>query len=49
MDGYLMGVHRDLRAKKVLQYIISSAEFIGIPADIKFDRAVKYINDNKSW
>ena len=31
MDGYFMGMHRDLRMRKVLQATISSAEFLSIP------------------
>ena len=49
MAVYFMGMHRDLRMRKVLQYTISSAEFIGIPSNNKFDKSVKYIHDNKSW
>ena len=44
-----MGMHRDLGMRKFLQSTISSAEFIGIPTSNKFDKAVKYIHDNKSW
>ena len=49
MAGYFMGIHRDLRIQKVLQSTIFSAEFIGIPTNNKFDKAVSYIHDNKSW
>ena len=31
------------------QATISSAEFISIPTNTKFTKAVKYIHDNKSW
>ena len=34
MAGYFMGIHRDLRMRKVLQSTILSAEFIIIPATI---------------
>ena len=44
-----MGIHRDLRMRKVLQATISSAEFLIIPTTTKFTKAVKYINDDKSW
>ena len=44
-----MGKHLELRMKKVLQSTISSAEFISIPTNNKFDKAVRIINDNKSW
>ena len=49
MDGYFMEMHRDLRMRKVLQATISSAEFLSIPITTKFTKAVKHINDNKSW
>ena len=42
-------MHRDLQMQKVLQATISSAEFISIPTNTKFTKAVKYIHDNKSW
>ena len=44
-----MGMHRDLRMRKLLQDTISSAEFISIPTNTKFIKAVQYIRDNKSW
>ena len=44
-----MGIHRDLRMRKVLQATILSAEFISIPTNTKFTKAVKYIHYNKSW
>ena len=44
-----MGMHRDLRMRKVLQATISSAEFLSIPTTTKFTKAVKYIHDEKSW
>ena len=47
MDGYFMGIHRDLRMRKVLQDTISSSEFISIPTNTKFTKSVKYINDHK--
>ena len=49
MDGYFMGMHIDLRIWKLLQANISSAEFIIIPTNNKFDKSVRYIHDNKSW
>ena len=49
MAGYFMGMHRELRMRKVLQATISSAEFISIPTNTKFTKAVKYIQDNKLW
>ena len=49
MAGNFMGMHRDLRTKKYLKAIILSAELIGIPNDNKFNKAVRYINNNKSW
>ena len=49
MDGYFVRMHRDLRMRKVLQYTILSAELISISTNSKFDKAVRYIHDNKSW
>ena len=49
MVGYFMGMHTDLRMRKVLQGTISSSEFISSPTNTKFTKAVKYIHDNKSW
>ena len=49
MAGYSMGIHRDLRMRKVLQATISSAEFLSIPTTTKFTKSVKYIHDDKSW
>ena len=42
-------MHTDVRMQKVLQSTIYSAEFIGIPTNNKFDKAVQYIYDNNSW
>ena len=49
MAGYFIGMHRDLRMRKVLQATISSAEFLSIPTTTKFTKEVKYIYDDKSW
>ena len=49
MARYFMGMHRDLRMRKVLQSTISSAEFISIPTNTKLAKAVCYIHDNNSW
>ena len=35
--------------RKVFQATISSAEFIIIPTNNKFDKSVRYIHDDKSW
>ena len=48
MAGYFMGIHRDLRMRKVLQDTISSAELLSIPTTTNFTKAVKYIHDKKS-
>ena len=48
MDGYFMGIHRDLQKRKVIQATISSAEFLSIITTTKFTKAVKYIHDVKS-
>ena len=44
-----MGIHRDLRMRKVLQSNITSAELFSIPTTTKFAKAIKYIHDDKSW
>ena len=49
MTGYFMGVHIELRMWKFPQYTISSAKLFIIPTNSKFDEAVRYIHDNKSW
>ena len=49
MDGYFIGMHRYLRMRKVLQDTISPADFISIPTNTKFTKAVRYIHDNNSW
>ena len=49
MSGYFIWMHRYLRMQKVLQATISSAGFISIPTNNKFDKVVRYIRDNKSW
>ena len=49
MAGYFMGMHRDLRMRKILQATISSAEFLSIIITPKFTKSVKYIHDDKSW
>ena len=49
MAGYFMGMHRDLRMRKVLQATISYAEFLSIHTTTKFTKAVKYIHDDRSW
>ena len=49
MAGYFVGMHRDLQMQQVLQSTISSIEFVFIPTNAKFDKAVGYIYDNKSW
>ena len=47
MAGYFMGIHIYLRRQKVLQSNILSEEFISIPTNKCFDKAVRYIHDNK--
>ena len=46
MAGNFMGMHRDLRMRKVLQATISSADVISILTNTKFTKAVKCIYDN---
>ena len=43
MAGYFMDMHIELRMQKVLQATLLSAEFISIPNNNKFIKAVKYI------
>ena len=47
MDVYFMGTRRDLRMRKVIQANILSAEFVDIPTNNKFDKAVRYIHNNR--
>ena len=49
MDGFFMGMYRDLQMRKVLQSTISSSELLSIPTTAKFTKSVKYIHDDKSW
>ena len=42
-------MHRDFLMRKVPQATISSSKFLSIPTNTKFNKAVKYINDDKSW
>ena len=49
MTGYFMGTHRDLWMRKVLQATTFYSEFISIPTNTKFTKAVRYIRDNNSW
>ena len=47
MDGYFMVMYSYLRIRKVLQATILSTVFISIPTNNKFDKVVRYINNNK--
>ena len=47
MSGYFMGMHIDLRIRKVLQATILSDELIIIPTNNNSTKAVRYITDNK--
>ena len=47
MAGYFMGMHRDLRMRKVLRASISPAYFISIPTNDKFTKVVRYISYSK--
>ena len=49
MDGYLTGMNRDLRMRKVIQDTISSTEFISIPNNNRLTKSVRYVYDNNSW
>ena len=44
-----MGMHQDLIMQNFLQSTISSAWFISIPNNNKFNKEVRYIHDNRSW
>ena len=43
MAGYFMGMHRDLRMQKFIQSTIPYSEFISIPTNNKYTKAVRYI------
>ena len=44
-----MDIHRDFIMRKVPQVTILSLKLISIPTNNRFDKAVRYIYDNKSW
>ena len=48
MTGYFMEMHIDLQMQKVLQATISYAEFISIPTNTKFTKAVSGNTDEFS-
>ena len=49
MAGYFTGMHRDLRMRKALLAIVSSAEFNTMALNSKISKVVSYIQDKKSW
>ena len=49
MAVYFVGMHRDLRMWKVLQYSILSAEFSSMTTNSELSKDVRYIHNNKSW
>ena len=49
MDGYFIGMHRDLRMRKALLATVSSAEFNTRSLNSKLSKVVSYIQDNKAW
>ena len=49
MAGYFIGIHRDLRMRKALLAIFSSAEFGTMALNSKLSKVVSYIQDKKSW
>ena len=48
MDGYFMGIHRDLCMIKVLLNTVSSTEFNSMVIHSKLSKVVSFIQDNKS-
>ena len=49
MAGYFMGMHGDLRMRKVLVATILSAEFIFMTLNYNLSQILAYITDDKSW
>ena len=49
MAGYFIGIHRDLRTRKILLATISSAEFDTMALNSKLSKVVSCIQDNKAW
>ena len=49
MARYFMGMHIDLRMRRVLQPTILFAEFNIITKNLQIHQTVRYIHDNKSW
>ena len=49
MDGYFVGMHRDLRVRKALLSTSSSAEFNTTSLNSKLYKVVSYIQYNKAW
>ena len=49
MAVYFIGMHRDLRMRKVLLATVSSSGFNTMALKSKLSKVVSYIQDNKSW
>ena len=49
MDGYFIGMHRDLRTRKALLATVSSAEFNTMALKSKCFKIVSFNQDNKAW
>ena len=49
MAGYFVGIHRDMRMRKVLLDTCYSTEFNTISLNSKLSKVVSYIKDNKAW
>ena len=49
MAGCFIGMHRDLRTRKVLLATFSSVEFNTMALNSKLSKVVSYIHDNKAW
>ena len=49
MDGYFIGMHRDLRMIKALPATVSSTEFNTMSLNSKLSKVVSYMQDNKAW
>ena len=49
MAGYFIGMHIDLRMRKVILATVSSAGFSTMTLNSKLSKVVSYIQDKKAW
>ena len=49
MDGYFIGMHRDLSVIRALLTTVSSDEFNTMALNSKISKVVSYIQDKKAW